>query len=189
MEPTSHLEQPMDATRVLPDGRVVRVRVAVPEDAAGVVGVRRATAEELLYTVAEPDEIDLDETREREAIVRSSEEPGWRFLVAECGGVVVGYLEFSNGIKRRTRHSGIFAIYLLDGWRGLGIGRILIEQLLDWARANPLIEKITLAVFASNERARALYERCGFAVEGYCPRDLKRADGTYDDSVLMYVLV
>ena len=170
-------------------GREITLRVATPADAEGVLHVRRETAAESLYTVATLDELSLDVERERETIRQSAEEPGWLHLVAESDGGIIGYLEFTNGSRRRARHCGIFSVYLLDGWRGDGIGHALVSTLLEWAEAHPVIEKVTLAVFSSNTRARALYERCGFVVEGYCPRDMKLEDGTYLDSVLMYRMV
>jgi hypothetical protein len=41
----------------------------------------------------------------------------------------------------------------------------MIEALLDWAAAHPVLEKVELGVFATNERARALYRRIGFVEE------------------------
>jgi RimJ/RimL family protein N-acetyltransferase len=70
----------------------------------------------------------------------------------------------------------------------MGIGRALIQALLDWAAGDPLIEKVTLAVFSTNEHAIALYQTMGFEVEGRCPGDMK-INGEYVDSILMYRFV
>lgn len=189
MDSSTETARIVGARRALADGRVVHVRVGRGGDAAGVLEVREATVRESIYTIVQADELELDEGRQRASIEQSATESGWLFLVAECDGRIVGYLEFANGAKRRTRHAGMFSIYLLDGWRGLGIGSDMVRTLVEWAEATDAIEKITLAVFATNERARALYQRHGFAVEGYCPRDMKCEDGTYIDSVLMYRFV
>jgi RimJ/RimL family protein N-acetyltransferase len=189
LDGTNLLDNAVLPREVVARDRRVCVRTALPGDAAGVVRVRELTAAELVYTIVRPEEVDRDEGRQRKTIEQSLREPGWLFLVAECDGEVVGYLEFSNGYKARTRHAGMFSVYLVDGWRGHGIGRALVDALLEWATANPLVEKVTLAVFSTNERARALYERCGFAVEGVCPRDMKLDDGSYVDSILMYRFV
>jgi RimJ/RimL family protein N-acetyltransferase len=187
-EPIAPIAPPTRVISLL-DGPDVRVRAAAPDDAAGVLEVLRKTAAELIYTVVRPEELDVDEARQRSTIRRSADDTGCLFLVAECDGRVVGYLDFSNGRKQSARHAGTFSVYLLDGWRNHGIGRALVEALIEWAEASPVIEKLTLAVFSTNKRALALYEKCGFLVEGYCPRDMKREDGTYVDSVLMYRFV
>jgi RimJ/RimL family protein N-acetyltransferase len=46
------------------------------------------------------------------------------------------------------------------------------------------MEKVELAVFASNEVAQHLYRRLGFAVEGIRVR-ARKLDGEYDDELLM----
>ena len=74
-------------------------------------------------------------------------------------------------------------------WRSVGVGSALLESLLEWARANPIIEKVTLATFSTNTRAINLYKKMGFKEEGYCPRDMKAGEGKYIDSVLMYQFV
>jgi RimJ/RimL family protein N-acetyltransferase len=168
---------------------VVLVRSAVAADAAALVALRGAVAEERLYTLAEPDERNLTDETERRSIAEHADEPGQLYLVAQVRQAVVGLLTFENGSLRRTAHSGMFAIYVQQEWRERGVGSALMERLLEWATAHPLIEKVTLAVFSTNSRAIAAYTKLGFAVEGHCPRDMKIGPGEYIDSVLMYRFV
>jgi len=67
--------------------------------------------------------------------------------------------------------------------RRRGIGRLLLEQALDWARTSD-IRKIELHVFPWNEPAIGLYESFGFVREGYRRAHYARA-GTYVDAILM----
>jgi len=69
--------------------------------------------------------------------------------------------------------------------RNKGIGRLLINELIIWAANNFLIEKVSLSVFSSNERAIELYRKMGFRKEGLCKGDMK-INGKYVDSLLMY---
>ena len=61
----------------------------------------------------------------------------------------------------------------------------MLEALLEWAEANPLIEKIGLSVFSSNADAFRLYRRLGFAEEGRRAKAIRLAPGEYVDEVLM----
>ena len=153
-----------------------------------MVEIMRAIVDEGLYSLTEPDEFDWTVASKRQDIADSLRHPGHLFLVAEVEGEVVGYLEFVNGRRKRTQHSGSFSIFIQDGYREKGIGRALIQVLLDWAVSAPIIEKVTLAVFSNNTRAIAVYQKLGFQVEGHCPRDMK-INGEYVDSVLMYRFV
>lgn len=78
---------------------------------------------------------------------------------------------------------------ILNEYRGLGIGKRLLEQLLKWAELNPHIEKISLGVFSTNESAIALYKKMGFVEEGRKINEIKLNDKQYIDDVLMYKMV
>lgn len=167
----------------------VTIRDAEPRDAESLIEINLQIVREKLYMMREPEEAIY--TKESEVInienLLSSE--GTLFIVAEVRNNVVGYLDFRNGALKRTKHAGILSIYILKKYRELGIGKLLLQSLINWAKKNQLIEKITLAVFSTNERAIGLYKKLGFAEEGRCPKDMKLKDGSYIDSVLMYKFV
>lgn len=56
-------------------------------------------------------------------------------------------------------------IYLLGPWQGGGNGRALLQQAFDIATERNA-KRLILAVYESNERAVAFYERAGFAQIG-----------------------
>ncbi len=60
-----------------------------------------------------------------------------------------------------------------------------MEALIDWARANPRVEKIELRVRSSNVRAIALYRALGFVEEGRFRHRIKVAARTYVDDMAM----
>ncbi len=72
-----------------------------------------------------------------------------------------------------------------NGFRGQGIGTALLAALLDWAKENPLIEKVCLEVVADNTNAIRLYQKFGFVEEGVKKKAAKIDDGTYWDLILM----
>jgi GNAT superfamily N-acetyltransferase len=53
--------------------------------------------------------------------------------------------------------------------RGLGVGRVLVSYLLDWARATGFVGVQFNAVAASNEPAVGLYESLGFRILATVP--------------------
>src|SRR4051794_11037446 len=54
---------------------------------------------------------------------------------------------------------------LASQWRGRGVGSALMAAAIDWAQ-HATAHKVVLQVWPHNEAARALYEKCGFVVEG-----------------------
>ncbi len=170
-------------------GKEILLRNAVAEDAAELISIKTEVISEDVYMLRESDEAKLTEDSEKEDIAHHLNNEGSVYIVAECGGSVIGFLEFMNGSLRRIRHSGMFSMYIRKDLREEGIGSMLLEELIRWGTNDPLIEKLTLAVFSTNTRARSLYEKFGFIIEGNCPRDMKLSDGTYMDSILMYRFV
>lgn len=173
----------------LRDGGRVVIRSAAPGDALSLVAIKKSVVEEGDWTVVQADEFETSGEAEQESIRRHTERPGYLYLVADVEGEPVGLLEFENGEHERSAHSGMLSMFVGRGWRDRGVGTVLLQVLIDWATENPIIEKLTLAVFHTNARAIALYRKLGFEQEGYCPRDMKAEDGTYIDSVLMYRFV
>ncbi|MGD9092499.1 MAG: GNAT family N-acetyltransferase [Anaerolineales bacterium] len=170
-------------------GDKIIVRCARSSDADKILGIWRYVVSEGAYTLREPDEFKRTESDVIHQIEGHQKGGGSLYLVAEIEGKIVGLLEFSNGQLRRTAHSGMLTMLVDAEWRDVGVGTALLESLLSWARESPIIEKVTLATFSTNKRAFNLYKKMGFRQEGYCPRDMKVAEGQYIDSILMYQFV
>jgi hypothetical protein len=65
----------------------------------------------------------------------------------------------------------------------------LLQSLIDWGESNPTIDKLALAVLATNTRAIAIYRRFEFVEEGRRIKEVKLGPGEYVDDILMYRLV
>lgn len=102
---------------------------------------------------------------------------------AFAGERLVAIAGFRALEREKTRHRGdIWGVYVAPDARGTGIGRRLMEHVLDYARTQVL--QVHLAVTASNAAAVALYEHLGFIRYGTEPRALK-VNGRYLDEHLM----
>lgn len=109
------------------------------------------------------------------------------FIVFEKDEVIgVGTIDSSP--KRRYRHVGTLGIVISQLHTGKGVGRALMTVLINWAKENKRIEKISLVTRADNKRAIVLYEDVGFIQEGLFRRDA--FDGQrYYDSLSMALFV
>jgi ribosomal protein S18 acetylase RimI-like enzyme len=106
-------------------------------------------------------------------------------LVAERDGNIVGWAKIEHPTPfPSTEHVWTITGLAVDpAAQGGGVGRALVEALAEEARSRDA-RRLTLRVFAPNERARRLYERCGFEVEGVLRGEFRAGD-EYVDDVLM----
>lgn len=110
-------------------------------------------------------------------------------LVTEVEGQIVSMSDIECSEKKRNQHVGRIGISILPEYRRIRLGTAIMETMIDWATAHPVIEKLALGVWAANEPAIRLYEKMGFVEEGRKVREVKYADGSYDDCILMYRFV
>jgi len=173
----------------LKNGQEVLIRTAEPDDAWALLEHTRIILATDPYNVTRLEEFKFTIEKERKWIREHIENPGWIILVAELAGAIVGMISFENGSRKRLAHRGSLHISVAPEHRRKGTADTLLQALIDWAERNPLIEKLSLGVFATNKPAIALYRKNGFVEEGRRVKEIKIAQGRYVDDILMYRFV
>lgn len=107
-------------------------------------------------------------------------------LLALEDGVVVGWCDVLPTHGEARSHVGTLGIALLPRARHRGIGPRLLAAAITKAWQQGL-SRIELTVRTDNANAKALYERCGFVVEGLNRRAFL-VDGEYFDTYTMALL-
>ncbi len=171
----------------LRDGREVSIRPAVPDDAGALVDyMNQGLVEYTEYILTDADEFDMTVEKEREWIASQKHECGAIALIAEAAGEVVGMLNCTVRPRRRISHVGELGMTLRRSYWGSGLGSALMESLIEWAEAHPVLEMLQLQVYACNDRALGLYRKFRFVEAGRFPGRTKFGPGEYKDDVLMY---
>ena len=161
---------------------MIRVRRAVPGDAAALVALAEEVGSEegRWILAAETWRSVGDERRYLRTVQRH---PNAAVFVAEEDGRIAARLSISRDPHPSSRHVADLGLMVATDYRRRGIGRALLEEAVAWARAFG-VRKIELHVFPWNEPALALYESYGFEREGYRKAHYERA-GEYVDAILM----
>jgi RimJ/RimL family protein N-acetyltransferase len=108
---------------------------------------------------------------------------------AFAGEALVGMAGFYRESRKKRRHRGwVWGMYVAANWRGQGVGRGLLEELIRRASALDGLRRILLSVSVTQSAARRLYESLGFQAYGAEPEALA-ADGRYLDEVHMSLKV
>ena|GEM_PF-138583 len=180
------LPRPSDKPRAAARATLeVRIRPATELDAEDVAAIyaARGTARGTLQSPW----VSADVWRERLAAQKA--QAGRLLLVAEVEGNGESMLVGSAGMVTvsddpRESHVASLGLGVHDRWQGLGVGRRLMDALLDHADHWAHYSRVELQVYVDNEPARRLYTSLGFVEEGVI-RDSAMRDGGYVDSVLM----
>lgn len=109
-------------------------------------------------------------------------------LGAYVGNLLTGIVSFErDGSNReKLRHKGIlFRMYVSKEFRGKGIAKKLIEELIDRVRKLDDIEQINLTVIANNANAKQLYEKFGFKVFGSEENAIKWKDKYFTEEQMV----
>jgi ribosomal protein S18 acetylase RimI-like enzyme len=86
------------------------------------------------------------------------------FVAEDADGERVGFIHLQRTADFFTGRSNchVSDLAVSPQYEGNGVGQALLLHAEDWAREHHC-QLVTLAVFPGNERARALYERSGYA--------------------------
>jgi ribosomal protein S18 acetylase RimI-like enzyme len=161
-----------------------RIRNASVTDADALVELDRRLAEDGRGMVHEPDQTrNAEEERARIDAVYAGMSAGNATIavVAELdSGAIAGSADLRQLGPALCKHVAIVSVGVDPAQQRRGIGRALMQHLVDHARACELV-RLELYVRADNDRAHALYRSLGFEHEGTRRRFIRLADGRFID--------
>lgn len=132
----------------------------------------------------------LDDISKEEAFIEGNRKNPNSYLFAVYHNEqIIGncFLSFFGNIK--TRHRGTIGIAIVDAYRGMGIGSILFDEMINIARNREGVTQLELGVIKDNARAKRLYTSKGFVKTGDVPRAIRLKDGTYLDEEMMMLML
>jgi len=116
------------------------------------------------------------DTNSHQFVATVSGEDGREIVIGTAGIVISG--------NPRLRHSAMLGIMVHKDYQNQGVGKKLMEALLDVADNWLMLVRVELAVYTDNERAIALYKKMGFEIEGTRKKAAIRG-GAYVDEFIM----
>lgn len=95
------------------------------------------------------------------------------FIIAKDGKKVVANTSIELGPYKRS-HIGKFGIAVRNGYRGIGLGKYIMAEILSLAKKQlPGLKIFQLEVYENNKPAIALYKKMGFKVVGHIPKQVQ----------------
>ena len=163
---------------------MVEIRRAGPEDAEQILECCRKVGGETDNLTFGAEGVSFTPEQEKAYLQSILESSNQLYLVAVCGGEIVGTGCYNGFAKPRLAHRGEIALSVQKKMWGKHIGSRFLEQLLDFAKNTAGAEIVSLEVRSDNARAIALYRKFGFEKVGQF-RGFMKIGGEYVDCDFM----
>lgn len=166
---------------------MIAIRPLVPADLDRYHALRkRGLAEHPeAFTSSADEEAAMPRDKLAARLARSDERPHDVVLGAIDDDDLAGLCGMAVDPRAKVRHRGrVFGMYVPRERRRAGIGSGLVAAIIERATAAGQLDALVLTVTATNDDARRLYERHGFAAFGREPGAV-RVDGVPYDKLHM----
>ena len=160
------------------DGQTAILKSPCVEDAEKMLNYIKKACGETEFHLRYPEEWNISIEQEEAWVKRLLTAPETLAITCYVDSEVAGNCEitFRGGMK--TSHRATIAIAILMEFWNLGIGSAMFEELIAAAKERGT-EIMELEFIEGNDRAKYLYEKCGFHVVCEKPNAFKLKDGTY----------
>ena len=164
----------------LPSGGDLVIREATREDAAALLPHVEAVSGESPFLTFGPGEFELTVDQEADFLAKCEATANALYLVGLVEGEIVASSGTTGSARARLMHRVELGMSVRQAHWRQGIGAALLDAIIDWARANPVVTKLDLQVATTNAGAVALYLKKGFHKEGTLRKQMMVDDVAQD---------
>jgi len=168
----------------LKNGKEITIREATKEDAQLMIDFYNVVGGETDFLSFGKNEFIKDLTEYQKFLDDTKKEVNSIILLEEIDNKIIGISSINSSAKTRYKHVGEFGIVISQQYCGLGLGRKIIDYLIEWANSNGITKKISLVTSENNYRAIELYKKTGFEVEGILKKH-NYINGVYCNTIMM----
>lgn len=169
----------------LKNGEICILKSSDTPDAERLIEYLKKISGETNFMTRYPEEIKITIEEEFKFINSIRENSNDIMISAFLYDKLVGSASLNRvGNCSKTSHRATLGIAIIQEAWGLGIGKALITEILNFATEQGF-EQVELEVLSSNHNAIKLYEQFGFTVYGERDNGFKFKDGTYVAEYLM----
>ena len=168
----------------LKTGEFLILRKPIEEDAKNMIEYLNLVGGESDNLLFGKDEFHLSVEQEREHIKRVNSDENTLMILGIIDANIVSVAQISCPNRVRIAHNSEVSISVKKHHWKKGIGSVVMEELIKFAKENETIKNISLGVKASNKNAILMYEKFGFEKVGI-HRNNFNINGIFDDEILM----
>jgi RimJ/RimL family protein N-acetyltransferase len=169
----------------LKNGKTVTLREASVDDAEELISVVKKYIEDSEYIPYTKGEFNPAIEFEKEWIQALNNQKNSLLLLAMHNDKIIGNISVNGSQRNMAVHTACIGIGLLREWRNQGIGSILFNSVIEWAKKNSQLEILWLETYVTNKEGIALYRKYGFEQDGIQKDFIKISDNEYADNLMM----
>ena len=165
------------------------IRAAEISDASEVIALLDQIGQESNFTSLDENGISMAESEMQIFIDKQAQSENQITLLAFLNDELAGIINITADQRPRVRHIGDIFLGIKKAFWGFGLGSILMEEAIEWAKTSGVIRRLQLTVQKRNLVAIHLYEKMGFITEGLQERGACIERGEFLDVYLMGKLI
>ena len=165
------------------------IREAEISDASEVIALLDQIGQESSFTSLDENGISMAESEMQIFIDKQAQSENQITLLAFLNDELAGIINVTADQRPRVRHIGDIFLGIKKTFWGSGLGSILMEEAIEWAKTSGVIRRLQLTVQKRNLAAIHLYEKMGFVTEGLQERGACIERGEFLDVYLMGKLI
>ena len=165
------------------------IREAEISDASEVIALLDQIGQESNFTSLDENGISMAESEMQIFIDKQAQSENQITLLAFLNDELAGIINITADQRPRVRHIGDIFLGIKKSFWGSGLGSILMEEAIEWAKTSGVIRRLQLTVQKRNLAAIHLYEKMGFITEGLQERGACIERGEFLDVYLMGKLI
>ena len=157
------------------------IREAETQDASEVIALLDQIGQESSFTSLDENGIAMSESEMQHFLDKQAQSDNQITLLAFLNDELVGIINITADQRPRVRHIGDVFLGIKKAYWGNGLGSVLMEEAIEWAKSSGSIRRLQLTVH--------LYEKMGFIIEGLQERGACIEGGEFLDVYLMGQLI
>lgn len=167
----------------------ITLREATPKDAKELLKVMTILNKETPFLLVNQHSLELDDAAMASQIDFIYEEDNQLILLAFNHNELIGVATVMSEMDPPLRHIGEIGISILKEYWGYGLGTVMLEEIISWAKEHQQIKRLEIKVQKRNERAISLYQKLHFETEGIIRCGFLSEKNEYLDVLLMSLII
>lgn len=164
------------------------IRQAEASDVKAILGLAKHIGRETDYLTYGSEGLPYTRDEELSIILKYQQSDKDILLLIESDDQLIGMGNVTTIDPHRQNHVAEIGISIIEEYWGYGIGSMLLDALIEFAKQVGL-RVLTLEVVTENQRAVRLYEKFGFKTVGKLTGRLKSNFTYYDTAIMELILV